>query len=53
MRRIVKRLLKRYDYPPERAKKALDIVMHQAELMAENTEVRDWDFEQAAEERRV
>ncbi|MEJ8767456.1 type I restriction endonuclease subunit R [Oceanobacillus sp. HCA-5259] len=49
MRRIIKRLLKKYDYPPEQAKKALDTVMHQAELMAENTEVRDWDIQQAAE----
>lgn len=49
MRRIIKRLLKKYDYPPEQAKKALDTVMHQAELMAEHTEVRDWDIQQAAE----
>ncbi|WP_175615438.1 type I restriction endonuclease subunit R [Piscibacillus halophilus] len=49
MRRIVKRLLKKYDYPPEQAKKALNTVMHQAELMAEHTEVREWNYEQAAE----
>jgi type I restriction enzyme, R subunit len=49
MRRIIKRLLKKYDYPPEQAKKALDTVMRQAELMAENTEVRDWNTLQAAE----
>jgi type I restriction enzyme, R subunit len=49
MRRIVKRLLRKYDYPPDQAKKALDIVMHQAELMAEHTEVLEWVIEQAAE----
>lgn len=49
MRRIIKRLLKKYDYPPEQAKKALDTVMRQAELMAEHTEVRDWNTLQAAE----
>lgn len=36
MRRIIKRLLKKYDYPPESAKKALEIVMKQTELMCEN-----------------
>ncbi|KYC67124.1 type I restriction endonuclease subunit R [Heyndrickxia coagulans] len=49
MRRIIKRLLKKYDYPPEQAKKALDTVMRQAELMAEHTEVRDWNTLQVAE----
>ncbi|QAA31317.1 type I restriction endonuclease subunit R [Clostridium manihotivorum] len=33
MRKIIKRLLKKYDYPPEHAKHALEIVMRQAELM--------------------
>ena len=33
MRKIIKRLLKRYDYPPEHAKHALELVMRQAELM--------------------
>lgn len=36
------------DYPPDQAKKALETVMHQAELMAEHTEVTDWGI-QAAE----
>ncbi|MBU5316519.1 type I restriction endonuclease subunit R [Clostridium bornimense] len=33
MRRIVKRLLKKYDYPPDKSKKALETVLRQAELM--------------------
>lgn len=36
MRRIIKRLLKKYGYPPEQAKKALEIVMRQAERMCGN-----------------
>nr|WP_223868724.1 DUF3387 domain-containing protein [Paenibacillus sp. UASWS1643] len=36
MRRIIKRLLKEYDYPPKQAKEALEVVMKQAELMCEN-----------------
>ena len=36
MRRIVKRLLRKYKYPPEQAKKALVIVMKQAEKMCSN-----------------
>lgn len=36
MRRIIKRLLKKYKYPPEQAKKALETVMRQAELMCGN-----------------
>jgi len=36
MRRIVKRLLKKYDYPPKQATKALQIVMKQAEQMCGN-----------------
>lgn len=36
MRRIIKRLLKKYDYPPESAKKALETVMKQTELMCES-----------------
>lgn len=35
MRRIIKRLLKKYDYPPEQAKHALEVVMRQAELCVE------------------
>lgn len=33
MRKIIKRLLKKYDYPPNQAKHALEVVMCQAELM--------------------
>lgn len=36
MRRIIKRLLKKYDYPPESARKAIETVMKQTELMCEN-----------------
>ena len=36
MRRIVKRLLKKYDYPPESIKDAMDIVLEQCELWADN-----------------
>lgn len=36
MRKIIKRLLKYYDYPPEHAKKALETVMRQAEKMCSN-----------------
>ena len=44
MRRVIKRLLKKYDYPPEQAKQALLIVMRQAEKMAGNVyEEVNWD----------
>lgn len=36
MRNTVKRLLKKYDYPPKQARRALEIVMRQTELMSEN-----------------
>ena len=36
MRTIIRRLLKKYDYPPEQAKEALNIVMKQVELMCSN-----------------
>ena len=36
MRKIIKRLLKYYDYPPQHAKKALETVMRQAEKMCIN-----------------
>ena len=45
MRRIIKRLLKKYDYPPKQAKTALEIVMKQAELMAGHTDPRGIDLE--------
>ncbi len=36
MRRMIKRLLSKYDYPPDQALKAMDTVMRQAEKMAGN-----------------
>ena len=49
MRRIIKRLLKLYDYPPEQAKKALETVMRQAELMCGNADITEFYEEQVAE----
>lgn len=49
MRRIIKRLLKLYDYPPEQAKKALETVMRQAELMCGNVDITEFYEEQVAE----
>lgn len=34
MRRMIKRLLRKYKYPPEKADGAVDIVIRQAELMS-------------------
>jgi type I restriction enzyme R subunit len=39
MRSMVKRLLRKYKYPPEKAKGAVDIVIKQAELMSSNIEL--------------
>ena len=39
MRRLVKRLLKRYKYPPEEAEGALNVVLKQCEQWTENQEV--------------
>lgn len=36
MRRVIKRLLKKYNYPPDQALKAMNIVMRQAKKMAGN-----------------
>ena len=36
MRTQVKRLLRKYKYPPEQAKNAIDVVIKQAELMSAN-----------------
>lgn len=36
MRRIIKRLLKKYNYPPEEAQDALQTVMTQCELWTDN-----------------
>ncbi|MES9695036.1 type I restriction endonuclease subunit R [Bacillus toyonensis] len=49
MRRIIKRLLKKYDYPPKQAKITLEVVMKQAELMCGNTNPIDIDLENVAE----
>ena len=39
MRRLVKRLLKRYNYPPEMAEDAMNVVLRQCEQWAENMDV--------------
>ncbi len=39
MRRMVKRLLKKYDYPPEKYEYAIETVISQCELMADHMEV--------------
>jgi len=38
MRRMVKRLLKKYKYPPEEQEKALETVIKQCELYADSDE---------------
>ena len=38
MRRLVKRLLKKYKYPPEEAEDAMNVVLKQCEQWAENEE---------------
>jgi type I restriction enzyme, R subunit len=49
MRRIIKRLLKKFDYPPNQVRHALDVVMRQAELMCGNTDPIDLDLRNVAE----
>ncbi|QBJ81268.1 Type I restriction enzyme EcoR124II R protein [Bacillus subtilis] len=49
MRRIIKRLLKKYDYPPKQVKHALEVVMRQAELMCGNMKIEDLNSFRAAE----
>ncbi|SCM82365.1 putative type I restriction enzyme HindVIIP R protein [uncultured Sporomusa sp.] len=39
MKMIIKRLLKKYGYPPDKAAKAVDIVMEQTKLMCKNESV--------------
>ncbi|MCR5069644.1 MAG: DUF3387 domain-containing protein [Prevotella sp.] len=39
MRRLVKRLLKQYKYPPEEAEDAMNIVLKQCEQWTENQDV--------------
>ncbi|RDY70871.1 type I restriction endonuclease subunit R [Halobacillus trueperi] len=49
MRRIIKRLLKKYDYPPKQIPHALNTVMRQAELMCGNYNFNDSQHDYAAE----
>ena len=49
MRKIVKRLLKKYDYPPDKAKKALETVIRQAELMCGNIDIDELELDMVAE----
>ena len=39
MRKMVKRLLKKYKYPPEQYENAIEIVMSQCEMWTDNTEM--------------
>ena len=39
MRRMVKRLLRRYDYPPEGVEDAVNTVISQCEMWTDNTQV--------------
>ena len=43
MRSKIKRLLKKYEYPPEGQKKALQYVIRQAELMSDQMSLYDMD----------
>lgn len=51
MRKIIKRLLKKYDYPPDKSKKALETVLKQAELMCGNVDFNEEQWEKVAEEK--
>lgn len=50
MRKIIKRLLKKYKYPPEQADQALKIVMRQAEKMCGNVVAEGFWYDKVAEE---
>lgn len=51
MRKIIKRLLKKYDYPPGQVKEALAVVMRQAEKMCGNVIYEEnYVYDLAAEE---
>ena len=39
MRRLVKRLLKKYKYPPKESENAMEIVLEQCEKWTDNTEL--------------
>ncbi|MGV3218113.1 type I restriction endonuclease subunit R [Clostridium baratii] len=49
MRKIIKRLLKKYDYPPDKSKKALETVIRQAELMCGNINIDELELDMVAE----
>lgn len=49
MRRIIKRLLAKYDYPPDKVKSALKVVMRQAEKMCGNVYEEFEGYSMAAE----
>ena len=49
MRKIIKRLLKKYDYPPDKSEKALKTVLLQAEKMCGNIDFSDMVWQTAAE----
>lgn len=51
MRKIIKRLLKKYEYPPDKSKKALETVLKQAELMCGNVDFNEEQWEIAAEDK--
>lgn len=51
MRRIIKRLLRKYDYPPHKEDKALKIVLRQAEKMSGNVYEENFYFIKVAEDK--
>jgi type I restriction enzyme M protein len=53
MRKIIKRLLRYYKYPPEQADQALKIVMRQAEKMCGNEVAEGFWYDKVAEEKAV
>ncbi|NAS19571.1 HsdR family type I site-specific deoxyribonuclease [Clostridium butyricum] len=54
MRKIIKRLLKKYDYPPDKAKHAMEIVLKQAEHMCGNVDLDELhQYENVAEDNGV
>lgn len=50
MRKIIKRLLRKYDYPPKQALQALKVVMRQAEKMCGNVYEEETLYDLVAEE---
>lgn len=51
MRKIIKRLLKKYDYPPDKSKHAMEIVLKQAEHMCGNVDLDELHkYENVAED---